>query len=382
MIIVNKQFIFKFSVGTFKDFLSLEDLIQFKTHEEAGGVLPTFDLTFNVNNPELSKQLNEGNTIKVSYGLDIENMVDTELFVTKQFNINEGGYSNKTIRIVGVLDRFEFSNNPFMTISDKKSGVEVINDVAGKYFKVDSNITASNDSQNWIQNNITDRAFLKILSLHSFLTDSFIGTAIGLDGKFILRDMKKKLSDNFDWRFTQTPDVNKNNDITFDSDFLPVSDNGFINSWLGYGRKKNINTIEDGTTNEILESFKPLMALTSTLSRKATMEAKFAESGILNDNVHTNYHRAYLKNISNLAIFSSARITLTFQNLFKPIQLLDVAMFKTTESGGDEQGSLSSEVYAGLYFVSKITRNVQDGTILTTVELCRESFNANVGNLK
>lgn len=379
MIGVEGQYVFIFAIGDNEDFITPSELVHFKIVEEVGNVLPTFELIFRLHDEEILRRLNEGNVLKISYGLDLDHMLDTELFITKHAQIKEEGTGYRLMDIKGLADYYEYTNNPKTTISGLSSGIEVITTTASTYFAVDSNITESNDEQFWIQPNISDRAFVQELWSHSYLRNSFIGVGITADGKFIIRDMKEKIKGDYDWRFIQQID-NTVKDIRYDIDFVPISHSGFINSWVGYGRDKVIRNLDTGINSTLTETLEPLSAIVPELNRKATMEKRFSEMGVINDNVHENYHRAYLKNISNLALLSNATITTSFQNLFKPIKLLDLIMFKTNKIGVDNL-VFSSEVYSGLYMCSKIARTVGSQSFCTTIEMCKESFNANLGDL-
>ena len=90
MIGVEGQYIFRFSIGEFEDFISNDDLVYFNLIEEAGNVLPTFELTFTSANEKLLSTLNEGNILQVSFGRELDHLIDVELIISKN-NSNRAG---------------------------------------------------------------------------------------------------------------------------------------------------------------------------------------------------------------------------------------------------------------------------------------------------
>ena len=144
---------------------------------------------------------------------------------------------------------------------------------------------------------------------------------------------------------------------------------------MGYGREKIVYDIENGSQKTILEKAKPLLALSRDLAQSKDIQKRNASLGIINENVHANYHEAYQRNLTNLLTLSSIALTATVvNNRFVPIRPLDSIMFKdtSTEGTGNVQ---TSEYYSGLYLASTVTRELKQKRYATTVEMCRESFN-------
>lgn len=384
MIGVDNQYLFRFSVpeapDRFVDFMAEEDLELFHIHEEAGNILPTFSVIFFVpkKNHELLKYLNEGNSLEVSFGRTTESMVDCNLLITK-YDHQRSGQDNYRVQLAGIYSARGYTI-PEINIYPNQSGVEVINSIASKYFKVESNLIKSSDKQNWVRHNISGRKFVNDVWLHSWLPKSFLACGISSDGKFILKDIVKDVVDKreqgWDWRFT--PAVENDNDIAYDGDYFLNTESGFINHWVGYGLRTQEFNLETGEDRSIFEEIKPLLTQSKALLRSSEIQGRVGESRVLNDNVHENYWRAYLKNLQYLAVFGSAKIILSFHKEFFPIRVLDLVMFMDYEVG--EQSATGST--SGLYFVKEVARVIEGKQLTTTVVLSREGLGEVQGGLR
>lgn len=383
---IEGQYLFQFDVADKKDFIVTEDLIKFEVIEEAGNILPTFTLIFLSTDSKLLRILHEGNSLNVSFGKDRKNLIKIKLNITKHRSRKKGD-SKREYYLTGLLFNLKFNNKPNLLISDKMSGVEVILNTAKKHFgKIDTNIKTSNDSQYWIQPNISDKMFINNLWLHSYVPNSFLGVGISMDGTFILRDILKMIKDyqsknidmeKYKYRFLGTP-KNKN-DMIYHGDYTLDTEYGFINYWHGYKKNKVIYDLDEGTLQTISEEIRPMISLTSTLIRNIEIEKRYSDVGYQNENVHKNYWKAYLRNVSSLAIFSSTKLEFSFDTAYVDIKILDLIMFQEPEL---DQKQLSGDQLSGQYLVSKVSRTLSGGTMVTNVLACREALNRPKGSVQ
>jgi hypothetical protein len=372
MIGVDGQYLFRFKLGERDDFIREEDLILFKLVEEAGNVLPTFVLSFTTYEDDIIQYIHEGSDLEVSFGKDRSGMVDIKLIITRVEPIRSGD-QKRMIAVTGMMSAMSYLAADRTLITDSVSGIEAMKLVASKYFDTSStfNIEKSSGKMRWIQPNIPDRAFVNHCWMHSDVTDSFCAVGISSDGKFICKDIKKDLKTKFKWRFTS--DIREDYDINYDGDFTIDLNSGMMNNWVGYPREKVVYNLEEGTSEAVMESTSPITALTKEIARRADIEKRYAMAGMINENVHENFWRAYLRNLSHLAMFSQVNVVLSFGNRFLPIRVLDQVMFKEDSVSRPKQES--SEFLSGVYYVSKVARIVQNRQFATTVQICRESFN-------
>jgi hypothetical protein len=376
MIGVSGQYLFIFNLGDKKDFIEEADLIGFKCFEEAGNILPTFQLEFRTSDSEIPRYLNEGNELKVSVGKSLQD-VETYKLLIQHTESGRQGQNKISCVVTGILSALKYHKNNIL-ITPKQDGITTIQQITSKNFIFDSNvISTGTDTMNWIQHGISDKKFINSVWMHTYIPDSFLAVGISMDNHFIIRDIKKKFQSGiFDWRLSSRVDTDK--DISYDGDYTIQSKAGFINAWMGHKRIKPIYDLDSGEFSSVSQEIKPLIAITNKLMRRAEIESKNAEIGVTSSNVHSNYWKAYLANLSSLAIFSTVKISVSFQNQFKNVRVLDSVMFREVDT---QNSQVSMEYSSGLYIVSKVGRILSNRQFLTVLELCRESNNQPLGDV-
>ena len=372
MIGIDGQYVFKFSLNNETDFINEEDLIKFTLIEKAGGTLPEFEFQFLSYDDALLSKLNETSKLLVSYGKDVRELADTSLSI-QALESTRRGDDRRQIALVGYYSALKYLNQTNSFFSENKSGVEVMRDIVAKHFIPDFNIEVSDDSQVWIQPNQTDKAFIRELWMHSYLTKSFPAIGITSDGRFLLRDVAKTFKEDFVYKFTNTALSEEDNAIPYDGDYSIKVQRGFINNWVGYDRERLTFKYEDGSQSLVKETIEPLLSLTQNFAKNAEIERRFQSNAILNQNMHSNYWKAANKNLAHLVQFGDTKITLTFTNIFAPIKILDLVMFKDDQVGSGR--NQVADAHSGLYLVSKVARNYENSQFTTVVELSRESMN-------
>ena len=372
MISIQDQISFSAKIPEYSDkdlFAEESDLLRFKLIEEAGNVLPTFELIFLSWDTGVFSYLHEGYTIETSIGIN-DNKKITSLLTPTGFTAVPQGPDRWEIRIKGLYSAQNYITPKNTIITADKSGVAVIKDVAFAHFDTDFNINVSNDSQRWNQQNISDKMFVNNIWLHSYIPDSFVGIGITSDGTFRLRDMKKARTLPHDWNFTRSIE-NPNKDIVHNGDLVIASTGGFTNSWMGYGQEKRVYTLEDGLEElQSLTSY-PQMATTSKLAQDPLVGPRFQGFAMQSGNVHSDYEKAYMQNMVNLALFSSVKVQFSFTGVFEEVKVLDTALLSDSTASFTSD---SSEETSGKYWVTKVARIIEARKLYTVVVLNRESL--------
>lgn len=366
------QYLYKFKVGDIEDAILEEELQLFTLIEEAGNVLPTFQLIFNTLREDIFQVLHEGQILETTFGRNSNALVTAPLSPTRMQTGKSGEFKRQII-LTGVYGALDYLSSSKMMITTEKSGVAAVKDVVSKHFKPIFNVDVSQDKQKWIQPQQTDKKFVNEVWLHSYIEGSFIACGISSDGKFILKDIKKDLKQPYAWKFTNDiKDPNK--DLTYDPDPFIETNTGFINNFTGYGRERIVYNLEDDDQLSVLETVDPVIAMTKQLAKSDAVSKRFAASGMQNENVHSNYWKAYHRNMSHLTAFGNVKLTLSFHGVFIPIRVLDQVMFLDDDITSQGK-SRSSEFNSGVYYVAKVSRTIANRQFVTTVVLCRESLN-------
>jgi len=353
------------------------DLQELKIIEEAGNVLPSFSIVFTLEDKDVLRYFNEGNPLEIAFGVDDLEMTNVKFRILGKPYISKLTQHKYLIKLTGLLDNIKYYSDCKVNIVGPMSGIEAVIGAAGNHFSVDTNVQKSQDRQNWIQPNVSDKAFINQVWMHSYLLGSFPAIGISSRGDFILRDVKKLAKSGYTWVFTST-DVSKENEIAFDTWSLG-SATGFINAWSGYEREKPVWDIDTGSSQIIKPSLQTIMAPSSDLDRMADVGKRAQEFGLLTENVHTNYHLAFQQNLGYLSVFSSGSVVLLqFSGRYVDLKVLDLVFLRDLDI--NLQGS--EGYYSGSYLIAKIARIVESKNFTTLVQLTRESLGELIGNLK
>ena len=376
MIGIDGQYIFFFEVGPYKDFIKEKDLGNFKLIEEVGNILPMFQLCFTAYDENILKYLNEGNILKVSFGLDKNGMTESRLQITKVDHAKVGAHAIQ-IAVYGLYDAVSYLTDRKISVTAKMNSISGIKNFASKYFSVDSGDLSPSDNMQWVQHNVTDKVAVSKIWMHSYIPSSFMALGITVDGTMRLRDVKKIATKSWKWKFTNKKVEEK--DIPFDNYALD-SKTGLVNAMGGYGRRKLVNRLEEGDFLDLTEQPQdPVFAQSADLHRASSIPVRPEDTSVTSvDNMHENFHKAFMQNVINLTTFSSFRIKLGFSNMFRKINVLDPVYFKEEIPNAPQQ---SSEYLTGLWVVSKISYVLEVQRFVTFVEIVREGLNSIKGSL-
>lgn len=369
---VKDQYYFNIKLGSSEGFLRESELEEFVYSREAGGGLPQFLLKFNTNQVAIFKYLNEGNTIEIDFGKSKKDSKIRKLCIAGDPEVIKVGNDSYSIAVVGFLDvpNYFAINSKITAKGNAASTLKKEAESLG--FLWDSNnISTSNDEQNWIKFNTSNRRFFSDLVFHTWLDKSFPVWAIDGTGTLRYYDFDKLLSKNAKWNFTKR--VQKSSDIVFGSDFVFLNEKSAItNFWYGYLSDQPVLDLVEGSTSINQEDVKSLLAFSDKLVRKASEEVRLEPLRTQTDYQHKNYWRAFQKNLKSNLLYSKHRIGLGFSNMFRPIEPLDLVTFQELELGND---NLTNTILSGNYICTKVVETIANRQYHTYVELARESVN-------
>jgi hypothetical protein len=359
-----------FNIGSRKDFIREDELIKFKMIEEAGNVLPSFELIFDVRDSSIIPLLAEGNTIYSMLGKDENSITNIRLNILKREKIRNTSATQR-VRLVGVFDAV-----PYMTSAtvDTYNGtsLSIIKKLVSKYFRFQTNIRTTDDSMVWVRENISDRAFINRLWLHSHLKSDTLLTGICSDGLFRYSSLKNLLDQDPTWKFSAKASREKNS-LTYNGSPKIWSDSGFINHLAGYARSRIIHDVDKISTTYNTPNNGLLMAVSKEAERNPDVGRILSKVSVVNSNIHEQFYQAYDNNVRNLLLLNTLKAKVSFDGEYFPIRLHDIAMFK---DDADSVNRESSEDSSGLWVTSKVCRIVTDREFKTIVTLSRDGMNS------
>ena len=168
MIILGNQLALQFAIGERTDFLDIEDFHYMRIAENAGGLRPVLNLRFQVQDEEIIPFLNSGNIISLMYGitqpssdiLQFEILGDDK---TKDYHVGS------TVDILGAMYNRGFTSQVKSFTFQKKKSYEALQMLATRNnLKFITNVTKTNDMQDWHQSGQTDWQMLNQIAPRAF----------------------------------------------------------------------------------------------------------------------------------------------------------------------------------------------------------------------
>jgi len=360
----------KFTVNKLIDFMKFNDLVEFTILEESGNILPKFQLSFQYDT-DIGQYLNEGNSLKFSYGKKIDDLKDSELIISKAEHSGAG--TKYTYVLSGFINSRDYLSNKLYSIQ-RGNTADIISTIANKHFTVVSNVT-SNDNQVWIQPTISDKAFVNHMLMRSNTKGiPFIG--ITYDKKFIFKDLIKDVTNKPSWILSLSSE--KTNALKYNKDFTIIDNTGFNNSWQGYGKLRPYHNLLDGTYNNYTIAQKSVLSNSSSLNRRSSSTSEKELGFTQSDNMHTNYWKSFQTNMINMSMMTNIKVEIDLDNDNSGVTLLDQVMLMDSENNKQE----SIELYSGKYYIGRIIRRLQNGKFDTMIDIYRDYFNVLTGTFK
>jgi len=124
MLGVEGQLVVKLKIGDLEDFINPDDFESLTLIEEAGNVLPTYELIFSTQDESLLRYLNEGNPITISFGETIDTLINSRLMVFHPMIAYEATPKVK-VRLTGMFDFPNYLSNSRIKIYQQMSELSV-----------------------------------------------------------------------------------------------------------------------------------------------------------------------------------------------------------------------------------------------------------------
>jgi hypothetical protein len=364
MIVVENQFALSFAIGGVTDFMTVNDLDEFTVVEEGGNSPPWFRLAATVDAIVMSK-MTEQNDLEVSMGTTVDDLSTLKLYLVEAaFNPLDGRYQ---IAIEGLLAKPAYLVQSRTGIIPRTSSLAVIRKIAEKHFTFETNISATDDEQPWVQASQSDRAFLQDVWMRSYVAGSWTAVAIShVNDTLSFLDMGKVAKGEPKWRFMAVPQ--QNNDIQILPGVPVTSDAGFQSATRGYSPKLRTFDTQTSEDKEVSPEIGVMLAPRASIPRRKDVAGGSQPSGVVrNDNMHAHYYDALQTNSAHLRIFSGFGVSVDYNSGFRPMKVLDLAYLSDANSGP------AAEFIAGNYFIAKIIRTFRGMNLTTRVHLTREA---------
>jgi len=341
----------------------------FSLIEEAGNVLPTWELQLNSLDEKAIQLLNEKNPLTVTMGFDQQVQATSELIPVSMGTMDISD-DERVMVVKGVLNAPGYSANSKYLLSEKKSALEVMEETASEFFDTDLDPNKSEDEQVWIRPYTSAKRFVNELWVRGDLPGSTPMIGISADGTFVVRSLSKvKIGKK--WTFVNNLEGDFNTIPYMDNPLLNF-DTGFLNAWFGYGREVRERDLDTDILQIIQEEIQVQQTISSELIRNPDVGLRRDHISFLSENVHANYNRARLRNLAYLTTQSMANLEIKVRDLFRDFRVLDPVEVQVPDQ---EEPQQSSEFLSGKYIITKVARNLSANSLTTILKLSRETVN-------
>lgn len=322
-------------------------------HEQAGLILPVFELVLFQTDYSLYKSIIKQNLIiKISYGSNIDN-VKTFEFVLMNYafvQMNKG----YTLSLTGILNVKDFTNKIDIT-AEKGTSDKILSNMSTVTPLVDY---VGNDEQVWIRHNCTEKDFAERIIKHAYIEEKdLVMSALTVNKELVLKGYKKAIKDKEVIEFKEEKENTSPNKIRIDG-FQLESDSAIWSSFLSEGRKLPVISAKDRKIellepiNESLKDSKKYQEQTYNTHYKPILD---------NGNCHDNYYRAWLNNLNYFVQLIRNNVYINISKSFldnDDLKLLDTVKF--TPDNPNSQDFVDS--VSGKYILTeKITEITQKG---------------------
>ena len=371
MIKIAEQLCCTFTLGNVEDFIDANNLNFFRLYETAGNIRPILELSFILENEKLIKYINQGNILKVTFGINEldKDSIEFELYqdnTDKQFSL---GYK---VNLKASFYRPEFTSAVICNNYDMTS-IDAFKQIANNYgFNLSTNIGKTNDKMNWSQNGETTWNYVKDLWLHSYINEKTF-MCFGFDAyNMYFYDVRDLVTRGAKWYFTNKYVSSKNSNIVNFSGYNIDNQYGATNCLIGKNLINKTYNFDKGNfedTNYNLKNFTAIDTNSINLNSSGCIDYNYS---FINDDMHPYYEKAYNQNLRNNILFNSFSIYLTTGGQFKKFKLFDTVEFDILPS---------DERMAGIAFITGIVYEFQDNILNINLTLNKETASGIKGNL-
>ena len=375
MILLENQVALKFSVGPFLDFIDITDFMGMEIKENAGGIRPILAIRFNVNDDKVLPYLNEGNLITLSYGIkqptsDILQFKIEGQVVTQQYG--GGAYVELLGSMYNPLFTDRQSSNQFIG----KKSFEVFQQIANETaLKFRTNVTKTDDQQDWYQNGLTGWEFINFVFPNVYLDNSTF-FAYGFDNNNLyLYDMKQYLKQGPKWILTVTGKGSTDNStapvINIATYQATDTYSGQMNKLIGKNKTTHGYNVDTGEFFEAQAKLQSYCTMDTTKLNINSTNCEEHSYKIMTGSQHANALNAQIQNMNNNLLYSSYVVYVPVIGQYRDFRLLDTVLLVPAETDKQAQG---------LYIITSICRQLKDNKLQVNLTLSRESANGLVGD--
>ena len=364
MINYNNQFLLSFKLGDNNDFIDANDLKHFNLYFIAGNIRPSMEISFTLQDLRLVPYFNCGNILTISFGSAGEIKKDVLQFQLTN-DMSDLKFSvGSEVALKGYFYKPSFLSHVGYDYQEDKTSYEVISEYANKYkFNLVSNIGKTNDRQNWYRVSDTPWNFLQYVWLHAYTNDNtFFSYGMDCDNLYFY-DMRELTQKGAKWMLTNlSAGENAQNTISIPG-VKTVNNYGGVSDLIGKNLQISVYDVDKGILelqDYRLKSFGTVDTNKLNINSSGSLDYDY---GIISDDVHKNFVKAYNQNVRNNLMYQTFEIYASTYE-FKKVKLLDPVMFNMYPYDARLQGTA---------FITGITYQFEPGQFKLNLTINKEA---------
>lgn len=374
MIVLGNQLALQFAIADKTDFISIDKFKYMRIAENAGGLRPILDLTFELTDPDLVNYFNNGNVISLMYGIK-EPTSDILQFEIMGDNKGKEYHVGSTVSILGAMYNRGFTNKvKTLTYYNRKS-YQALNIIASQNnLKFVSNVTNTNDSQTWYQTGMKDWSMAQYIADRAYKDPSTFFSWGFDNNNLYFYDIRELLKKGPKWTLT-TNSVGKNDNspVVNIGTYSCDDSNAGINGDLAGRNITNVGfNLDTGEFSNPSYALKTFTTLDTKRINVNTTDCQGYNYSIITNDEHPSTIEAMDQNRRNNVLFSSYVCHVPIPGQYRDFRLFDVVQLIPTETDKEAEG---------FYFITGIARKYENNLYKTLLTLNRESANGIKGNL-
>lgn len=369
MILLKNQVALQFSLGPFIDFIDIEDFQAFAVIKNSGGLRPLLKLSFELRNEKIIPYLNKGNIIVVSYGIETP-ISDPILFEIEALDNTKLYRVGSQVNLTCSMYNPSFTNFVHSQNYGNVKGYEVLQKIAEQNnMKFITNVTRSNDKQNWIQTGKTDWEYLDHVFWRTYKdTETFFAYAFD-NNNIYYYNVHDLIEAGPRWVLSVGQiSTNTDNDMLVNIGGYK-SDDSKVGTLMQISGK-NVTTygynVDTGEFSEAGHKLKTFTTMGTNKINNLEEGCQTFEYAILSGDDHANSIVAQSQNKRNNLLYSTHTVYVPVPIQYRDFRLLDVVQLLPADPDTPE---------AGLYLITGIVNQFKDGKYQTNLVLNREGVN-------
>lgn len=363
MIYLENQMTALFSIGDIEDFITPDNIRAFTLYENAGNLRPIIELKFTLQNKKIINYLNPGNILRVSFGIsELDKDVIQFKLYGDETNLNYSVGYEVTIKAALYIPQFTSKVN---SKCYNGSSLEVIRQIAASAkLNLHTNISRTNDAQLWEQIGETDWQFIFEPWLHSYINDQTF-TSFGFDCyNMYFYDIRTLVRNGNKWMFTPSGLSNKNSYVVNYGQYFTKNNYGTYAPLIGENLINHTFNLDTSEYSDVSYNLKNFTVIDSNRLNINATECRDYDYFIVDEDMHSNYVKAYNQNVRNNIMYNSFSIYVSTAGQFKKFRLFDTAEF---------QPNVDDTRLNGTCFITAIAYQFQDSKLCINLTLNKEA---------